>query len=78
MSPDTSGFLIRPSDAAVQAPVSCLPLQPGSASYCDLMLGDPVAFTGSGPIPGSDDPPMTFPVYPLHSGLALMPGQSSA
>ena len=76
VSPDTSGFLMRPSGAAVQAPVSCLPLLPGSASYCDPVLGDPVAFTVSGPIPGSDAPPMTFPVYPLPSGLALLPGQS--
>ena len=33
--------------------------------------------TLSGLIPGSDAPPMTFPVYPLPSGLALLPGQSS-
>ena len=44
VSPDTSGFLMRPSGAAVQAPVGCLPLQPGSDSYCDPALGDPVAF----------------------------------
>ena len=77
VSPDTSGFLMRPSGTAVQAPVSCLPLQPGSASYCDPVLGDPVAFAVSGQIPGSDAPPMTFPVYPFPSGLALLPGQSS-
>ena len=36
-----------------------------------------MAFTLSGPIPGSDAPPMTFPVYPLPSGLALLSGKSS-
>ena len=36
-----------------------------------------MAFTLSDPIPGSDAPSMTFPVYPLLSGLALLPGQSS-
>ena len=74
VSPDTSGFLMRPSGAAVQAPESCLPPQPGPDTYCELMLGEPVAFTLSGPIPGSDAPPMTFPVYPLPSGLHFCPG----
>ena len=77
VSPDTSGLLMRPSGAAVQAPVSCLPLQPGLDSNCDPVLGDPVAFTLSGTIPGSDALPMTFPIYPLPSELALLPGQSS-
>ena len=63
VSPDTLGFLRRPSGADVQAPVSCLPLQPSSESDCAPVLGEPVAFTLSGPIPGSDGPPMTFPVY---------------
>ena len=36
-----------------------------------------MAFNLSGPIPGSDAPPMTFPVYPLPSGLALLSGKSS-
>ena len=71
-SPDTSGYLMRPSGAAVQAPVSCLPLQPGSESDCAPVLGEPVAFTGS------DAPPMTFPVYPLPTGLALLPVSPSA
>ena len=34
VSPDTLGFLMMPSGAAVQASVSCLPLQPGSDSDC--------------------------------------------
>ena len=77
VSPDTSRFLMRPSGAVVPPPVNCLPLQPDPESYCEPMLGDPVAFTLSGPIPGLDAPPMTFPVYPLPSGLALLSGQSS-
>ena len=36
-----------------------------------------MAFALSAPVPGSDTPPMTFPVYTLPSGLALLPGQSS-
>ena len=68
---------MRLSDAVVQPPVNCLPLQPDTESYCEPMLEDPVAFTLSDPIPGSDAPPMTFPVYPLPSGIALLPGQSS-
>ena len=78
VSPDTSGFLMRPSGAAVQAPVSCLPLQPGSESDCAPVIGEPVACTLSGLIPGSDAPPLTFPIYPLPSGLALLPVPPSA
>ena len=74
VSPDTSGFLMRRSGAVVQPPVNCLPLQPDLESYCELMLGDPVAVTLSDPIPGSDALPMTVPVYPLPSGIALLPG----
>ena len=77
VSPDTSGFLMRPSGAVVQPPVNCLPLQPDLESYCEPMLGDPVACTLSEPIPGSDALAMTFPVYPLPSGLALLLGKSS-
>ena len=54
----------------MKAPESCLPPQPDSDTYCEPMLGDPVAFTLSDPIPSSDAPPMTFPVFPLPSGLA--------
>ena len=78
VSPDTSGFLMRPSGAAVQAPLSSLPLQPGLESDCAPVLGEPVAFTLSGQIPGSDAPAMTFPVYPLPSGLALLSVSCSA
>ena len=42
------------------------------------VLGEPVAFTLSGPIPGSDSPAMTFPVDPLPSGIALLPVSRSA
>ena len=53
VSPYTSGFLMRPSGAAVQAPLGSLPLQPGSESDCAPVLGEPMAYTLSGPIPGS-------------------------
>ena len=78
VSPDTSGFLMRPAGAAAPAPLGSLPLQPGSESDCAPVLGELVAFTLSGPIPDSDAPPMTFPVYPLPSGLALLPVPHSA
>ena len=68
---------MRPSGAVIQPPVNCALLRPDSESYYEPMLGDPVAFTLSEPIPGWDAPSMTFPVYPLPSGLALLPGQSS-
>ena len=55
-----------------------LPIQPGSESDCAPVLGEPVAFTLSGPILGLDAPAMTFPVYPLPSGLALLPVSRSA
>ena len=35
-----------------------------------------MAFTFSGQNPGSDAPAMTFPVYPLPSGLAVLPVSS--
>ena len=54
-----------------------MPLQRDPESYCEPILGDPVTFTLCDPIPGSDAPPMTFTVYPLPSGLALLSGQSS-
>ena len=34
VSPDTSGFLMRPLGAAVQAPLASLPVQPASVSDC--------------------------------------------
>ena len=77
VSPDASGFLMRPSAAAGRAPVACFPFPQDLDSYSDPVLGDPVAFALSAPVPGSDNPPMTFPVYTLPSGLALLPGQSS-
>ena len=46
VSPDTMGFL---SGAAVQAPLGSLPIQPGSESDCAPVLGEPVAFSLSGP-----------------------------
>ena len=73
VSPDTTVFRMRPTGAAVHAPLGRLPIQPGSESDCVPVLGEPVAFTLNGPIPGSDAPAMTFPVYPLPSGLELLP-----
>ena len=46
--------------------------------YCAPVLGEPLAFTLSGHNPGSDAPAMTFPVYPLPSGLAVLPVSRSA
>ena len=77
VSPDTSGFFMRPSGAVGQAPVACFPFPQDLNSYSDPVLGDPVAFALSATVPGSDTPPMTFPVYTLPSGHALLPGQSS-
>ena len=78
VSPDSSGFLMRPSGAAGQAPVACFPIAKDLHSYNDPVLGEPVAFALSAPVPGSDTPPMTYPVYMLPSRLALLPeGQSS-
>ena len=74
VSPDTTGFLMRPSGAAVQAPLGSSPIQPGLESDCAPVLGEPVAFTLSEPIPGSDAPPMTFPVYPLPFWAGIVPG----
>ena len=68
--PDSSGFLMRPSGAAGQAPVACFPFPKDLNSYNDPVLGEPVAFALSAPISGSDTPPMTYPVYTLPSGLA--------
>ena len=77
VSPDTSGVLMRPSGAAVQTPVACFPFPQVLNTFSDPVLGDPVAFALSAPVPGSDVPPMTLPVYTMPSGLALLPGQSS-
>ena len=55
-----------------------LPIQPGLESDCAPVLGELVAFTLSGQILVSDAQAMTFPVYSLHSGLALLPVSRSA
>ena len=65
VSPDSSFFF------------TCFPFPKDLDSYNDPVLGKPVAFALSAPVPGSDTPPMTYPVYMLPSGLALLPGQSS-
>ena len=70
VSLDTSGFLMRPSGAAV------FPFKPALNTFSDPVLVDPIAFAQCATVPGSDTP-MTLHVYLLPSGLALMPGQSS-
>ena len=50
-----------------------LPAPSGTASDCPPRLGEPVEFNLSRPFPGSDAPAMSFPVYPLPSGMVLMP-----
>ena len=57
--PDNTGFLLRPMDSAVQTTPGSLPIQLGRS------LTVPVTFTLSEPIPSSDAPAMTFPIYPL-------------
>ena len=76
VSPDTSGFLMRPSGAGVQTPVDSVPFPQAANTFSDPVLGDPIAFAQCALIPGSDTP-MTLPVYTMPSGLSLMPGQSS-
>ena len=76
VSPDTSGFLMRPSGAGVQTPVASFPFPQAANPFNDPVLGDPKVFAQCALIPGSDTP-MTLPVYTMPSGLSLMPGQSS-
>ena len=45
-------------------------------TFCDLVLGDQIAFAQCTPVSGSDSP-WTLPVYTMPSSLAYMPGQSS-
>ena len=77
VSPDTLGYLMRPSGAAVQTPVACFPFPLVLNTFSDPVLGDPVAFALSAPVPELDAPPITLSVYAMPSGLALLPGQSS-
>ena len=72
VSPDTSGFLMRPSGAAVQTPGACFPFLQVLGTFSDPVLGDPVTFALSAPVPGSDAPPMTLPVYTMPSGLTFL------
>ena len=76
VSPVSPGFLMRPSDAAVQQPEAGFPLPLALDSFSDPVLGDPIAFAQCALIPGSDTP-LTLPVYTMPSGLAYMLGQSS-
>ena len=62
VSPDTSGFLMRPPSAAVQTPVAGFPFKPALNTFSDPVLGDPIAFAQCATVPGSDTP-MTFCLY---------------
>ena len=44
-----------------------------TASDCPPRLGQLVVLSISRPVLGSDVPAMSFPVYPLPSGMVLMP-----
>ena len=74
VSPDTMGFLLRAGDTAVPAS----PAPSGMASDRPPQLGEPVAFNLSRAVPGSDAPVISFPVYPLPSGMVLMPVSCSS
>ena len=63
VSPVTLGYLMQPSGAAVQTPGACFPFPQVLNNFSDPVLGDPVAFALSAPVPGSDVSPMTLPVY---------------
>ena len=47
-------------------------IQLGSESDCPPQFGETVAFKLSLSVPGSDAPTMTFPIYSLPPGMALM------
>ena len=78
MSPDTTGFLLRAGDTAGPALPIGSPAPSGTASDCPPQLGEPVAFNLSREVPESDAPVMSFPVYPLPSGMVLMPVSCSS
>ena len=73
VSPDTFFFLCDRRVLLGRHQFSCFLFSVSEG----LVLGEPVAFALSAPVPGLDTPPMTYPVYTLPSGLALLPGQSS-
>ena len=77
VSPVTPGFLMPPSGAAVQTPGTCYPLPKVLNAFSDPVLGEPVAFALSAPVPGSDASPLTLPVYTMPSRLTFLPDQSS-
>ena len=78
VSPDTTGFLLRAGDTAGPASPIGLPASSGMTSDFPPRLGEPVAFNFSRAVPGSDAPDMSFPVYPLPSGMVLMPVSCSS
>ena len=49
----------------------------GTASDCPPQLGELVTFNVSRAVPGSDAPALSFPVYPLPSGMLMPVSRSS-
>ena len=78
VSPDTTGFMLRTRDNAVPTSPVGLPIQLGSESDLPPQLGELVVLNLSRSVPGSDALAMTFPIYPLPPGMALMPVSQSA
>ena len=52
VSPDTSGFLMRPSGVSARTPVANCPFPPAVNPFSDPVLGDPIAFAQCAMIPG--------------------------
>ena len=69
VSPVTPGFPMRPSGVTGLRPVARLPLPHTLETFCDPVLGDPIAFAQCTPVSGSDSP-LTLPVYPMPSSQA--------
>ena len=75
----TTGFLLRAGDTAMPASPVGSPAPLGTAFDRSPQLGEPVAFNLSQAVTGSDAPVvMSFPVYPLPSGMVLMPVSCSS
>ena len=78
VSPNTTGFLLRVGDTAGPALAVGSPAPSGTDSDCPPRLGEPVAFNIRRAVPGSDASVMSFPIYPLPSGMVLMPVSCSS
>ena len=76
VSPDTPGFVMRPSGATQQLPGAALQLPLAFDYVCNPFFGSSIAFAQCPAIPGSDGP-MTLLVYTMPPGASLVMGQSS-